>query len=230
LDCAVAGGNDLLSTISYYGFNGLALLSRDGCRPLDVARDGMSLGDGAGYVVLERASDAVARGAPVLGYVVGYACASEGHHPTAPDPEGSCPIRVMAAALGADRAPHELALVSTHGTGTPANDEVEVRAIQAVAKRFSLPGPVDVVSLKSRLGHTLGAAGALELVATLACMRAALSPGTAGLQTPVPHRSPLRLERAPRSFEAPIPLALCNAFGFGGSVASVALRVAPGRP
>jgi len=225
IDCAVAGGADLVSLVTYLGFNSLAALSRTGCRPLDIDRDGLSLGDGAAFLVLEREADADRRGTRSLGYLTGYACAGEGFHPTAPDPEGRGARHVMRAALAGDGRPSELALVCAHGTGTPANDAAEVAAIGAVATEVDAPGPVRVFSLKATLGHTLGAAGALEAAVTLTAMRRGLVPGTPGLERPVEHEDRLRLDATPTRGETP-RLALCNSFGFGGSVAALCLRAA----
>ncbi len=227
VDCAVAGGVDLLSFLTWIGFNSLRALSPGGCRPLDEGRDGMSLGDGAAYVVLERLEDAERRGAPIRGVLTGYGCGADGFHATAPDPEGAGAIRVMRAALSSDASPADLTLVSAHGTGTPANDAAEVAAIQIVADELRAPGPVHVVALKSQLGHTLGAAGALEVVAALCCLERRLVPGTAGLSRPLAHRPPLVLPSAPAPLAAAAPLALCNSFGFGGAVAALALRGCP---
>jgi 3-oxoacyl-[acyl-carrier-protein] synthase II len=222
---AIAGGNDLVSVLTHAGFNSLAALSPSGCRPLDVDRDGITLGDGAAYVVLEREEDARRRGARSRGVVTGYAFAGEGYHATASDPDGVCAIRVLSAALAEDGAASELALVFAHATGTLANDANEVRAIQEVVRRASAPGPVDVCAMKSRFGHTLGAAGAIEAVAALACIGESFVPGTAALSRPVPHQPPLRIGGA---IERTIPLALCSAFGFGGSIAALALRSSTG--
>jgi 3-oxoacyl-[acyl-carrier-protein] synthase II len=219
---AIAGGNDLVSVLPFLGFNALAALSPDGCRPLDLDRDGITLGDGAAYLAIEREETALRRGARILGFVAGYAFAGEGYHPTAADPEGACAVRVMSSALGEDQAPSELALVLAHATGTPAGDAAEVRAIQEVVRRLAVTGPVDVCAMKSHVGHTLGAAGALAAVAALACMAEGLVPGTAALVRPVPHEPPLRLRAEPAARRC--PLSLCNAFGFGGSVAALALR------
>jgi 3-oxoacyl-[acyl-carrier-protein] synthase II len=228
IDRAVAGGNDMVNVLTHVGFNSLGALSPGGCRPLDVARDGITLGDGAAYVVLEREDDALRRNAPVRGVVAGYAYAGEGYHPTASDPEGACAVRTLTAALSEDASPRDLAWVAAHATGTPANDEAEVRAVQRVVAHLGIEGPVDVCALKSHLGHTLGAAGALETVAVLACMMHAFVPGTAGLARPVPHAPPLRI--GPSAQPRRIPLALCSSFGFGGSVAALALRAPDASP
>jgi 3-oxoacyl-[acyl-carrier-protein] synthase II len=223
LDCVIAGGNDTFSLLSYAGFSSLRAVDPAGTRPFDVARQGMTLGDGAAYCVLEREGDARRRGAPALAAVTGYASAGEGHHATAPDPEGRGAAHVMSLVLAEDGNPRDLAFVSAHGTGTPANDGAEALALAAVARRLDLPGPILVSSLKSQVGHTLGSAGAVQIVATVAAMGEGFVPGTIGLLTPLPHAPPLSFPRAP--VRCAVPLALCNSFGFGGSTASLCLRL-----
>lgn len=222
-DCAVAGGHDSFSYLSFAGFTSLRALDPAGCRPFDVDRAGLSLGDGAAYVVLEREDDARRRGAPILARVGGYGCTGDGYHATAPDPEGNGVLRAMQAALVDDPAPHQLGMVSAHGTGTPANDAAEAHAIERLAASLAARDPVAVFSLKSQTGHGLGAAGAVQTVATIACMRAGLVPGTIGLTAPLPHGPHIALPGAPA--RARVALALCNALGFAGSVASLSLRL-----
>jgi 3-oxoacyl-[acyl-carrier-protein] synthase II len=220
-DAAVAGGNDIVSRFTYLGFNSLRALSPDGCRPLDQRRDGLTLGDGAAYLVLERESDARRRGARVLGFIAGYGAAADGYHATAPDPSGAGAERVMRRALVAVDA-GALRLIAAHATGTPANDAVESEAICRIVRELAPAGPIYMFALKSWLGHTLGAAGALEAAVTLACMQRELVPGTWGLREPVAHDAPLVLPRVPQRVAA--RLALCNAFGFGGNLASLCLQ------
>jgi 3-oxoacyl-[acyl-carrier-protein] synthase II len=225
LDCALAGGADTFSFLSFAGFSSLRAIARDGCRPFDVDRDGMSLGDGAAYCVLERETDARRRGARVLAYVTGYASAGEGHHPTAPDPNGRGALQVMTKSLEQDGAPEDLAFVSAHGTGTPANDSAELHAVQEMVRRFAITRRVRVAAIKSQIGHTLGAAGAHQIVAAIACQARRLIPGTIGLRQPLAHQPPLEFPTEPLTDDA--PLVLCNSFGFAGSCAALCLRPAP---
>jgi len=226
-DCVIAGGHDAFSFLSFAGFTSLRALDPAGARPFDRERAGLSLGDGAAYLVLERLVDARRRGAPILAELRGYGCVGEGYHPTAPDPRGEGVFRAMSSALARDPAPHQLALVSAHGTGTPANDAAELTAVERLLEALAAAGsaplqPVPVVSLKSQTGHSLGAAGAVQAAAAIACMRAGLVPGTIGLSAPIAHGPRVALPAAPRP--GPLPLVLCNALGFAGSVASIALR------
>ena len=226
-DCAIAGGHDSFSYLSFAGFTSLRALDPAGCRPFDRDRAGLSLGDGAAYVVLEREDDARRRGAPILARIGGYGCTGDGYHATAPDPEGGGVLRAMQAALVGDPAPHQLGMVSAHGTGTPANDAAEACAIEKLAALVDASDPVAVFSLKSQTGHSLGAAGAIQTVAAIACMRAGLVPGTIGLASALPHGPRITLPNAPT--RGRVVLALCNALGFAGSVASLSLRLDPER-
>lgn len=220
-DCVIAGAHDTFSLLSFAGFTSLKSLDPIGCRPFDVERAGLSLGDGAAYVVLERADAAAARSATIRASVVGYGYLGEAYHPTAPDPEGLGIEAAMRVALREVEAPERLAFVAAHGTGTPANDEAELRAIGRVAASLGLREPVDVVSLKSQFGHGLGAAGAIQTVATVLAAEAELIPANVTLAQPLEHGPELRLATHPS--RRPIPLAVCNALGFGGSVAALAL-------
>ncbi len=225
IDCAVAGGYDTFSRLSFTGFNSLRALDPQGCRPFDVSRAGLSLGDGAAFFVLEREADARARGATILGRLTGYGCGGEAYHPTAPNPEGAGIFAAMRQALATDRAPEELTLVSAHGTGTPANDAAEANAIERLCLAIPAREVVQVASLKSQTGHSLGAAGAVQAVAALACARAGIRPATIGLRQPIDHGPRISFPQAPG--RGPVPLALCNALGFAGSVAALALRPFP---
>lgn len=221
-DCVIAGGYDAFSLLSFSGFTSLRAMDPSGAHPFDVARAGMSLGDGAAFCVLEREERAQARSAVVKAKIAGYASRGEAYHPTAPDPDGKGALRAMLAALAGDASARDLNFVCAHGTGTEANDPAEVSAVQMLIEHVGATGPVWMSSLKGNIGHTLGATGALQVVSTIECMRRGIIPATADLKTPVPHTAPLSIPR--ETVRAAIDLALCNAFGFGGSVAALALR------
>ncbi len=220
-DCVIAGGHDTFSLLSFAGFTSLKALDPGGTRPFDRERAGLSLGDGAAYVVLEREDAVAARGGRARAVLGGYGYVGEAYHPTAPDPEGLGVEAAMQAALGEVARAERLAFVSAHGTGTPANDEAELRAIERVAAAVRVAEPVDVVSLKSQTGHSLGAAGAVQVVAAILAMERDLVPANATLSDSVAHGERVRLPKTP--YERRIPLAVCNSLGFGGSVASLAL-------
>jgi 3-oxoacyl-[acyl-carrier-protein] synthase II len=196
-------------------------------RPFDARRDGFVMGEGAGVLVLEDAQAAALRGARVLGEVIGYGASSDSYHLTAPEPEGAGAIRAIHAALrDAALEPGDLDYVNAHGTSTPLNDRAETvalhRALGDDAER------VPVSSTKSAIGHLLGAAGAVEAIATLLALRKRLAPPTLGFEEReegldldyVPERARLLPDRARPA------VGMSNSFGFGGHNAVLVLRAA----
>ena len=164
LDAALAGGTDALARLTFSGFNALRLMDPEPCRPFDRGRAGMNIGEGAGILVLEDMARARRRGAHIYGELAGYGFACEAHHPTAPEPDGQ-PVRAIVLAALADAGVDVDAVdhVNAHGTATPQNDRAEARAFRSLfGERTS---QVPVTSLKSSIGHCLGAAGALEAAA-----------------------------------------------------------------
>jgi len=161
LDAAVTGGTDALARLTYSGFNALRLMDEAPCRPFDQSRSGMNIGEGAGILILEEMTHARRRGAHIYGELAGHATACEAFHATAPEPDGRPVTAVIKAALcdarlNADAVDH----VNAHGTATPQNDRAEARAFEAAFGERAARLPV--TSLKSMIGHCLGAAGALE--------------------------------------------------------------------
>lgn len=221
-DCVIAGAHDTFSVLSFTGFSSLKALDAGPCRPFDIDRAGLTLGDGAAYLVLERRSQAIARGATPIAELSGYGYFNEGYHTTAPHPEGAGALAAMRQALQTDPGPNQLSLVCAHGTGTRANDGAEAQAVASLASVIKPDSAIDIVSLKSQLGHSLGGAGAVQTIATIACMQNNLIPGNIGLKNPIPHGPQVAFPTCPRA--ATIQLALCNALGFAGSVASLAIR------
>ena len=164
LDAALAGGTDALARLTYSGFNALRLMDPEPCRPFDKSRAGMSIGEGAGILVLEDFDRAQRRGAPILGELAGYSLGCEAFHPTAPEPDGIAVSRIIRAALQdagieADRVDH----INAHGTGTAQNDRAEAKGFEAVFGERANRLPV--TSIKSMVGHCLGAAGGVEAAA-----------------------------------------------------------------
>jgi 3-oxoacyl-[acyl-carrier-protein] synthase II len=214
VDAVLAGGADSLCRLTLTGFNALGAIDPGPCRPFDRDRKGTTLGEGAGFVVLEGPERARARKATPVAVLAGWAAGSEAHHITNPEPGGSLAAGLMARAL--DRAglsAADLDYVNAHGTGTLHNDAMEASALaRALGPEVAR---VAVSSSKGQIGHTLGAAGAIEAAITaLVVARATLVP-TAGLETPDPA---LRLVHVPRvGRRVPrVRAALSNAFGFGG--------------
>lgn len=210
IDAALVGGVDSLCLTTLYGFASLELTSRDPCRPCDAGRDGISIGEGAAYALLERAEPT----REVAVWLLGAGESSDAHHMSAPHPEGLGARMAMQAALRSSglRA-SDIHYINLHGTATPANDVSEGKAVAAVFGEG-----VVCSSTKGATGHTLGAAGAVESVL---CALALIdqfvpgSPGTRALDPAIPIRYQLQ------GASAPLRHALTNSFGFGGSNCSL---------
>lgn len=217
-DVALAGGSDALCRLTYSGFNVLQAVDPEPCSPFGGNRKGITLGEGAGYLVLERWDDAVARGATILAELGGYGASCDAHHPTAPAEDGHGAEAAMRAALvEAQLPPSSVQYVNAHGTGTLLNDAAESRAITA-----AVGTGVPVSSSKSYFGHTLGASGAVEAVVTILALEHQLAPPTLRLDVAA---TECTLDYIPHT---PRPLAmqnvLSNTFGFGGSNVSLLFR------
>jgi 3-oxoacyl-[acyl-carrier-protein] synthase-1 len=211
IDAALVGGVDSLCLTTLYGFHSLQLVSAAPCRPFDIARSGISIGEAAAFALLERAPVAPAAEAVLL---LGYGESSDAYHMSSPHPQGRGARAAMEQALAAAGvAPSEIDYINFHGTGTPSNDESEARAV-AAALGAQVPGS----STKGATGHTLGAAGALEAVICALALRAQLLP--AGVNTT--HLDPaLQVNYQLRSRPAPLRRVMSNSFGFGGSNCSL---------
>ncbi|MFI6767416.1 beta-ketoacyl-[acyl-carrier-protein] synthase family protein [Streptomyces sp. NPDC050355] len=232
-DIAVAGGADAMVTpLCATAFARMGALSRRhgspaaASRPFDAARDGFVLAEGAGVLVMERDTDAAARRAPVHAWLAGYGLTADAHHQVVPDPEGHGLRRAMEQAVRtAGAAPHEVDHVNAHGTGTPLNDRTEAAAVH---KLFGADSP-SVTSAKGVIGHTMGAAGAIEAALTVLTAKHRLVPPIANLQRPEPESRGLDLvSGGPRRQD--IRLALSNSAGFGGHNAVLAFRPGPPPP
>jgi 3-oxoacyl-[acyl-carrier-protein] synthase II len=216
---ALAGGADALTRVCFMGFNALKLLDPEPCRPFDRERRGMSLGEGAAFVVLEDRDAARARGAAVYAELAGHGMTTDAFHVTAPHPEGDGMVRAMRAALTAARAePRDVAYVNAHGTGTPQNDRIEAQALRAVFGE----GRILVSSTKSMIGHTMAAAGSLEALATVLALTNELVPPTVHLTAPDPD---VPFDCVPGTArEAALSAAMSNSFGFGGQNVTLLFR------
>lgn len=207
IDAALVGGVDSLCLTTLYGFHALQLCAAGPCRPFDVARDGISIGEAAAFALLERVSSRTASDDVLL---LGVGESSDAYHMSAPHPEGRGAQRAMEAALlHAGLEPGAIDYINLHGTGTPSNDRSESRAVTSV---FGASTPCS--STKGATGHTLGAAGALEAVISALALQHSLMPG--GVNTEhVDETLTARYIRHKRS--APLARALSNSFGFGGT-------------
>jgi 3-oxoacyl-[acyl-carrier-protein] synthase II len=219
VDVAVAGGVDGMTRLCFMGFNTLKLLDPEPCRPFDKDRRGMSIGEGAGFVVLEAVEGARARGARIYAELAGHGMTTDAFHVTAPEPEGEGMARAMRAALAAAGVTvGAVGYINAHGTATPQNDRIEARAIAQVFGE----GRVLVSSTKSMIGHTMAAAGGLEAVATVLTLTQELIPPTATLVTPDPE---VTFDCVPRvAREAAVECAISNSFGFGGQNVTLLFR------
>ncbi len=168
IEIALAGGSDSLCRLTYAGFNSLRAVAPRACRPFRSDREGMSIGEGAAVLVLETGESARARGARILGWLLGAGASCDAYHMTSPDPQGAGIARAVEAALAdAGLEASDIDFVNVHGTGTPHNDAAEACMLRTVFGE-RLPN-LPLTSSKGAVGHYLGAAGALEAVATLLC-------------------------------------------------------------
>ena len=226
LDLVIAGGYDPISEYAYAGFDSLRLVATGLPRPFCHDREGMKLGEGYGIVILERADDAEKRGAPQSWRILGFGETSDAHHLTQPHPEGRGAARAMRLALGnANLNPSDINLISAHATGTPSNERGEASAMHHVFGEAL--SNVPIAAFKSQLGHTLGGAGAIELILTLCALRDGVIPPTANV-------SPERLEYQGLHFartaeQATIGSTMSLSIGFGGANACLILGPPEGK-
>ncbi|CAD5372052.1 3-oxoacyl-(acyl-carrier-protein) synthase, FabV inferred for ABFAE pathway [Rubrivivax sp. A210] len=213
VDAAVVGGVDSLCMTTLYGFKSLELMSDDICRPWDAQRNGLSLGEGAAYALLER--DAAAP----LAWLLGAGESSDGHHMSSPHPEGAGAAAAMRAALAqAGLQPGAVDYLNLHGTGTPGNDAAEDKAVAAV---FGTALPCS--STKGHTGHTLGAAGGVEAAISMLALQHGFMPAGLNVQTPDPA---LRSAYLYQPRQQALRVVASNSFGFGGSNACLVFGVA----
>ena len=205
---ALALGADALCDITLAGFGTLGVYAPEPCRPFDVDRQGMNIGEGAAALLLEDLSAARARNAPILAILEGYADTSDAHHLSAPQPEGEGAVRAIRAVLSTP-----VQYVNAHATATQLNDAMEAKALAA-----AVPGAA-VSGSKGGFGHTLGAAGALEAVVAIQALRQQRMPPTVGCRTP---ESELDIVLSAR--DSKIDAALTVNFAFGGNNAAALFR------
>ena len=215
-DVAIAGGSDALCRLTYSGFNVLQAVDPSPCSPFGAERKGITLGEGAAYLVIERWDDAVARGAMILAELCGYGASCDAHHPTAPVEDGRGAEAAMRGAMGEGRV-SAVDYVNAHGTGTQLNDSAETRAIVS-----ALGEGVPVSSSKSYFGHTLGAAGGVEAVVTVLALMHQTAPPTLRLEEAASDCTLDYIPHTPRPMT--MESALSNTFGFGGSNVSLLFR------
>ncbi len=231
-DVMVAGGADAaILPLVMAGFANMGALSTcndspmTACRPFDMTRDGFVMSEGAAVLVLEAYDHAVARGAVILGEVVGYGASADAFHISSPADNGEGAVRAIRTALDdAGLSPADIDYINAHGTGTPLNDRSETAAIKTVWGDRAYDVPVS--STKSGHGHLLGAAAALEAVVCLQALAAGLLPATLNYRTPDPDCDLDYVPNAAR--KADLSVAMSNSFGFGGHNAALVLARSSG--
>lgn len=221
VDAVVVGGVDSLCDSVLFGFHALQLVSREPCRPFDARRQGISLGEAAGFVLLQREADAMAWREPVLLRLLGVGESSDAHHLSAPQPDGaSIEAAVRQALAQAGLEASDIDYVNLHGTATLKNDAVEAAMLERV-----YPGTVHASSTKGCTGHTLGASGVVEAIVCQLAIEHRFKPGTIGSQVRDAVCGPqVRFEIVE---DAPVRHAVSHAFGFGGTNAVLVLGAAP---
>ncbi len=218
-DVMLAGGADAFSRITYTGFARLGAIAPERCQPFDRNRKGMIPGEGAAVLVLEPLDRARARGARIYAELAGYGLSCDAHHMTAAHPEGDGAVRAMQRALAdAGAAPGDVSYISAHGTGTPTNDRLETLAVKRVFGDEARRTPMS--SIKSMIGHTMGAASAIEAAVCALAVALDRIPPTMNLEEPEED-----LDFVPNTArDHRVVLAMNNAYAFGGNNASVILR------
>jgi len=227
-DVMIAGGSEaIIVPLTIAGFSQMKAMSTrndeptKASRPFDAARDGFVCGEGGGLVVLESLEHARQRDARIYAEMVGYGMTGDAHHMTAPDPEGDGAARAMAAALrDGGLEPSAVGYINAHGTSTPYNDKFETIAIKRVFGEHAKKVPIS--STKSMTGHLLGAAGGIEAIATAFAIHHGVLPPTINYDTPDPDCDLDYIPNQARTQE--VEVALTNAFGFGGTNATLALK------
>jgi 3-oxoacyl-[acyl-carrier-protein] synthase II len=217
----VAGGTDPFSKVAYVGFSKLNAIAPEVCQPFDKNRKGMLIGEGAGMLVLESMEDALARNANIYAEILGYGLSCDGYHITIPHPEGNGAMSAMRKALKyANIKPEDVQYISTHGTGTVANDKAETISIKKVFGEHSKR--LAVSSVKSMLGHTMGAASAIEAIACALAIKNDVVPPTINYETKDPECD---LDYVPNvKREMRVDIALNNAYAFGGNNSCLVLK------
>lgn len=219
-DHVLTGGYDALSQFVFAGFDSLHTLSPTICRPFDAMRDGLMLGEGAAVLALESLESAQRRRAPILGEIAGCGACIDTNHLTQPHPQGDAAFKSMTQACACARiTPKQIDYINAHGTGTPLNDSAEARAICRWAGEDA--GDIPVSSTKASVGHTLGAAGAIEAVVCLMVLGGQWLPPETTLQTPDP-LCLFPIVRHPQTTR--VNTVLSNSFGFGGVNISLVLK------
>ncbi len=218
---AVVGGVDALSIVTAYGFNALKSLSAATSNPFDESRDGINIGECGAFFLFESLSCAKERGADILGEIAGYALGNDAYHITSPRPDGEGAYRVMQDALkDAGIEPKDIGYINAHGTGTLANDAMEMKAVEKLFQ--SVKKDIALSSTKALLGHCMGASGAIELASVLLSLEKKRYIPMPHLKKRIGSMKNLRLSK--ESFDLDEEYALKNSFAFSGNSAALVVR------
>jgi 3-oxoacyl-[acyl-carrier-protein] synthase II len=217
-ECVLAGGFEAITELVFVGFDSLQAITTTRCRPFDLNRSGLMIGEAAAFLVLETAQHAAHRGATPLCRLTGYGHSTDIFHLTQPKPDGGVLVDVMrAAARQAGIAPCDLGYINAHGTATPANDGVEAKAYTAFLG--AALGATRISSTKAAIGHTLGAAGSVEALFAIEALRSEKLPPQLNLQTPIPEIAPALV--GPDESSPNLRHVMSVNLGFGGSNAAL---------
>ncbi|MFH1245783.1 MAG: beta-ketoacyl-[acyl-carrier-protein] synthase family protein [Candidatus Omnitrophota bacterium] len=210
VDIAIVGGSEALSRLTFQGFHRLQAMAQERCAPFDKDREGMVMGEGAGILILECLEKAVERKAAAYARILGYGLSCDAHHITIPKPEGITKV-IRKTLLNSGVSEEGIDYINAHGTGTPANDKAEAGAIKEVFASRRIP----VSSIKSMLGHCMGAASAIEAVSCCLSLREQIAPPTINFTTPDPECD---IDCVPnRARRMGLKVVLNNSFAFGGN-------------
>ena len=220
-DLMLAGGADAFARVPYTGFARLGAVAPEVCRPFDRNRKGMIPGEGAAVLVLEPLEHALRRGAPIYAEIAGYGLSCDAYHMTSAHPEGAGAARAMTDALAqCGMGPEDVSYISAHGTGTASNDRLETIAVKRAFRESAYRTPIS--SIKSMLGHTMGAASAIEAAVCAVAIRENRIPPTMNFEEPDPECD---LDYVPnRARECDVRVTMSNAFAFGGANSSVIFK------
>ncbi|KAB3533471.1 beta-ketoacyl-[acyl-carrier-protein] synthase family protein [Alkaliphilus pronyensis] len=219
-DIVIVGGADTVSGFSLYGFNSLQSLSKNICKPFDKDRDGINIGEGSGFFIFEELEHAKARNKKWYTEIIGCSLGNEAYHMTSPNPEGEVINHVMKEAIkDAGISPKSIDYINAHGTGTKANDIVELKAIEELFEETTEVNTL-VSSTKSRTGHCLGAAGSIELGFSILALSHNLHLTTLNASNKIEDKLSLLEPKGKKVLE----YALSNSFAFAGNLASIVLK------
>ncbi|MGM0461231.1 MAG: beta-ketoacyl-[acyl-carrier-protein] synthase family protein [Fibrobacterota bacterium] len=221
LDYAFAGGSDPFAKVAFTGFNRLLATTPDVCRPFDQNRNGMAVAEGAGILLMESLESARARGASIYGEVLGYGLGCDAYDMTIPHPEGAGGIMALERSIkNSGVAKDAVDLICAHGTATPANDKAETLVSKKVFDERA--GEIPMISLKSMLGHTMGAASAIEAAACFLMLQKGVILPTINYETADPECD---LDYVPNSARsADLNVVISNAYAFGGNTSAIVLK------